>query len=87
MTVLNKVYRKNDEEIVVSDKFIYCDTIYIKYSNGVALLSEKYYASNKPIKYKLKKSKNKKKNHLLRFFELQYAPEEYLITNNYERLI
>ena len=58
---------------------------YIHAPSTAANLEEKYYSSDKPIIIKKKDLKVKKKGYILyRFFNLEYAPEEYLIRNGYE---
>ena len=48
-------------------------------------MEEKYISSSKPITIKKKNLSVKKKNYSLRrFFELQFAPEEYLINNGFK---
>ena len=68
------------------DKFIYCSSVYQMWGWGAALMEEKYYASDKPITLKKKNLISvKRKNYSLhRFFELQFAPEEYLINNGFK---
>lgn len=53
------------------------------WKNGASLIDEKYYSSNKPISLK-KKNLKKKGYTLVRFFDLEYAPESYLINNGYK---
>jgi len=79
------LYEKNNQRIVVNDKFIYCDSIYMIWKNGASLIEEKYYSSDKPISLKKKDLKKKKEGYILfRFFELKYAPENYLINNGFK---
>lgn len=79
------LYEKNNQRIVVNDKFIYCDSIYMIWKNGASLIEEKYYSSDKPISLKKKDLKKKKGEYILfRFFELKYAPENYLINNGFK---
>ena len=79
------IYEKNNQRITVNDKFIYCSSIYVLWKGGASLIEEKYYSSNKPISLKKKDLKKKKKGYTLqRFFELEYAPEKYLINNGFK---
>ena len=85
MTTLQKIYEKNNIAVRTHDKFIYSSVIYKLWSGGASLVEEKYYSSDKPIIIKKKDLKVKKKRYILyRFFNLEYAPEEYLIRNGYE---
>lgn len=79
------IYEKGNERIIVNDKFIYCSSVYALWKGGASLIEEKYYSSNKPISLKKKDMKKKGKSYtLIRFFDLEYAPENYLINNNYK---
>ena len=79
------IYEKGNERIIVNDKFIYCSSVYALWKGGAFLIEEKYYSSNKPISLKKKDMKKKGKSYtLIRFFDLEYAPENYLINNNYK---
>ena len=68
------------------DKFIYCSSVYQIWGWGAALMEEKYYASDRPITLKKKNLISvKRKNYSLhRFFELQFAPEEWLLQQGYK---
>lgn len=82
--ISQKIYEKDKQIVKVYDKFIYCSSIYKIWSWGASLESETYYASSKPIVSK-KNNKIKKNNYILyRFLELQFAPESYLINNNFK---
>lgn len=82
---LPKIYEKGKEQVVVNDKFIYCSSVYIIWKKGASLLEEKYYTSDEPIKLKKKDLKLKKKNYILyRYFDLEFAPEEWLQINGYK---
>ena len=82
---LRKTYEKDKQIVHTHDKFIYCSSIYQSWSWGAALMEEKYFSSSKPITIKKKNLSVKKKNYSLRrFFELQFAPEEYLINNGFK---
>lgn len=78
-----KAYEKNKQVVYVNDKFVYCSSIYQIWSWGAALIEEKYYSSRNPIILK-KLSLKKKKYSLHRFFELQFAPEEWLLQQGYK---
>lgn len=79
------LYEKNDHRVVVNDKFIYCCTVYMIWKNGASLVEEKYYSSNKPISLKKKDKKKVMKNYILQtFLDLEFAPENYLINNDYK---
>lgn len=82
---LRKTYEKDKQIVYTHDKFIYCSSIYQIWSWGAALMEEKYFSSSKLITIKKKNLSVKKKNYSLRrFFELQFAPEEYLINNGFK---
>ena len=68
------------------DKFIYCSSVYQIWGWGAALMEEKYYASDRPITLKKKNliSVKRKNYSLRRFFELQFAPEEWLLQQGYK---
>ena len=68
------------------NKFIYCSSVYQMWGCGAALMEEKYYASDRPITLKKKNLISvKRKNYSLhRFFELQFAPEEWLLQQGYK---
>lgn len=77
-----KTYEKNNQIVYVNDKFIYCSSVYLIWKWGASLVEEKYYTSKKPIS--LKKQIVRKKNYIIqRFFELEFAPENYLINNGF----
>ncbi len=84
MKTLRKTYEKDKQRVYTHDKFIYCSTIYQIWSWGAALMEEKYYSSNKPITLKKKNFVKRKNYSLHRFFELQFAPEEWLIENSFK---
>jgi len=55
------------------------------WKNGASLVEEKYYSSNKPISLKKKDKKKVMKNYILQtFLDLEFAPENYLINNDYK---
>lgn len=81
---MHKIYEKDKQIVHTHDKFIYCNSIYQIWSWGAALMEEKYFSSIKPITIKKKNLSVKKKNYSLRrFFELQFAPEEWLLQQGY----
>lgn len=74
-----KQYLKGNQIVFAFNKFVYCSTVYQIWSWGASLLEEKYYASNRPITLKKQQLVLKKKTYSLhRFFELKFAPEEWL---------
>jgi hypothetical protein len=75
-----KYYKKDGQVVGVHDKFIYLSEIYKYWKNGASLIEEKYIQSNKPI---VLTKKQKVSKDLRRYFELKFAPEDYLIKNNY----
>ena len=80
-----KIYQKDKELITVNDKFIYCSSVYLLWKGGAALQEEKYYASDKPIKLKKKNIKIKGKGYtVFNFFNLEFAPEKWLIQNGWK---
>lgn len=79
------VYEKNGKKVITCDKFIYCSSIYQIWKNGAMMLDEQYYSSNKPIEIKKKDLIKRKKGYIIqRFFDLEYAPEEYLWKEGYK---
>lgn len=83
--IAQKIYEKNNVQVGVNDKFIYNSTIYMFWKNGASLLDETYYSSNRPILLKKKDLKSKKKGYFLyRFFNLEFAPEQWLQKNGYK---
>lgn len=79
------LYQRYDDLVYTNDKFIYCSSIYKLWKGGAYLLEEKYYSSNKPLKLKKKDIKLKKKEYILyRFFDLEFAPETWLINNGFK---
>lgn len=86
--ISQKTYEKDRQIVYTHNKFIYCSSVYQIWGWGAALVDEKYYTSDKPITFKKKNLISvKRKNYSLhRFFELQFAPEEYLINNGFKIL-
>ncbi len=85
MKTSTKAYEKNKQIVYTNDKFVYQDSIYRIWSFGASLIDEKYYSSNKPIALKKKDMILKRRNYSLhRFFELKFAPEEYLLQEGYK---
>ena len=79
MTILRKIYEKDKLVVYTHDKFIYYSSVYQMWKGGAALIEEKYYASDKPIKLKKKDLTTKKKNskeYFIRFFTLIQSPNE-----------
>ena len=86
MTTLRKTYEKDKQIVYTHDKFIYCSSVYQLWGWGAALMEEQYYASDRPITLKKKNliSVKKKNSSFRRFFELQFAPEEWLLQHGYK---
>lgn len=81
------IYTKDNQQVVVYPKFIYCITVYRIWKRGACLLDEKNYVSAKPLNLKDIPSKCKKKGYTIqRFIELKGAPEDYLITKGYKNV-
>lgn len=81
-----KLKTKSKEQLDVSDKYVYRETIYQMYKNGFSLFREKLISSEVPLK-KLSKDQFMKvyKNYkLMRCLDLEAAPENYLIQNGYD---
>lgn len=79
------VYTKDDQIITVSQKFIYCSSVYRIWKRGAYLMDEKRYASTTPLNIKKSQKSLKKNGYIIqRFFELESAPEEYLINKGYK---
>lgn len=89
MTTSAVLYEKDGDIVQVNDTFIYEDSIYKVFESGIALWEEKYYSVKKPLKLKKKdliNRKKKDKEYLVRFLTLEFAPEKWLINNNYTKL-
>lgn len=89
MTTSAVLYEKDGNIVQVNDTFIYEDSIYKVFEGGIALWEEKYYSVSKPLKLKKKdfiNRKKKDKEYLVRFLTLEFAPEKWLINNNYTKL-
>jgi hypothetical protein len=81
------IYTKGEHRLKVSNKFIYCSSVYKIWPRGAYLLKEKYYASNNPIDFKKVPMKVKKNGYYIqRFIELESAPENYLTAKGYKRI-
>lgn len=78
-----KIYEKNNKWVCTYDKFVYIDTIYLIWKCGASLIKETYYASETPINPK-KKIVRKRNCIIQRFFDLKFAPENYLINNGFK---
>lgn len=79
-----KTYIKDNEIIGVHDKFVYHVETYVAWKNGVALYDDKYYASDKPLKFKKKELLLKQKKYkLFKLINLEFAPQSYLESNGY----
>lgn len=78
-------YEKDNIIVTSSNKFIYCSSVYKLWKGGASLIEEKYYSSNRPIKLKKKNLYLNKKDYIIfRFFDLEFAPEEYLLQEGYK---
>ena len=78
------MFEKDGHVVSVNSKFIYCISLYkIFNGRGFFLIKESHYSCDKPIKFK-KNTLNKKGYTILRTIDLEAAPEEYLINNNYK---
>lgn len=75
------------ETVGINDKFIYSDDIYYKFKEGISLYKTTYYSSDKPIKLKKKNyiGKYTKDGYFIRFFNLEFAPLNWLIENGYTK--
>lgn len=81
-----QIYVKDNHEVAVSHKFVYHSSVYRVWKSGAGLLDDKYYVSNSPLNLKKIPTVIKKKKYSIRrFFELEAAPEEYLITKGYKK--
>ena len=82
---LRKTYEKNKQIVYTHYKFIYCSSVYQIWSWGAALIEETYISSDKPIILKKnQKCIKKSKYSIHRFLELQFAPEEWLISQSFK---
>lgn len=80
-----KIYVKNNQEVKVSPKFVYCSSVYKIWNQGAGLLDETYYVSSKPLNLKKIPTKLKQKGYTIqRYIQLESAPENYLITKGYK---
>lgn len=81
-----QIYVKNNYEVKVSTKFIYHSSVYKVWKSGAGLLDDKYYSCSNPLNLKKIPTILKKKNYsIMRYFELEGAPEQYLITEGYKK--
>ena len=79
------VYTKENQEVFVSDNFIYRSSVYRIWKQGVCLIDDRYYTSKTPLNVnKVPTILKKKEYNVHRFIELEGAPEEYLIKNGYK---
>lgn len=81
---LQKIYVKDGHEIGVASTFIYSSTIYKIWKNGAELVEEKFYSCNRPLNLDKIKVVRKKGYILQQCFELESAPEYYLINKGYK---
>lgn len=82
---LLKIYVKNNQEVKVSPKFVYCSSVYKIWNRGAGLLDETYYISSKPLNLKKIPTKLRQKGYTIqRYIQLESAPENYLITKGYK---
>ena len=58
-----KIYVKNNQEVKVSPKFVYCSSVYKIWNQGAGLLDETYYVSSKPLNLKKIPTKLKQKGY------------------------
>ena len=85
------MYEKDGKVVWVSEKFIYLEQIYEIKPMSANCVRERRYVSDVPLKRKskdLKKDKyfdKKTQYKLLRFLELESAPEKYLIENDFKK--
>lgn len=85
--ILPKIYEKDNKCVTISDKFIYCESIYALSKGRAEMLEEKYYSLLNPLKIKKKNLKKKFKDYILyRYIDLISAPEEYLLNNKFRKL-
>ncbi len=81
MLIVMKYYKNKDGQIVgVHHKFIYLNEVYQFWKNGGAIIESNYIQSSKPV---ILTKKQKVSKNLRRYLELKFAPEDYLIKNNY----
>lgn len=82
---MNQIYIKDNQEVRVSTKFVYCSSVYRLWKQGACLIDEVYYASNQPLDLKKIPLKLKRRNYTIqRYIQLEGAPENYLITQGYK---
>ena len=82
------MYQNNSQYVKVSDNFIYLESIYILTKRRAELYSEKFFKSTKPIKITKKNSILKTKHYNVhRFIDLIEAPLDYLINNNFKKVL
>lgn len=85
--ILPRIYEKDNQRVTISDKFIYCESIYALSKGRAEMLEEKYYSLLEPLKIKNKNLKKKFKDYILfRYIDLISAPEEYLLINKFKKL-
>lgn len=82
---MNPIYVKDNHEVVVSSKFVYCSSVYKLWKQGACLVDEVHYASNQPLDLKKIPLRLKRRNYTIqRYIQLESAPEDYLITKGYK---
>lgn len=82
------IYLKNNEYVQDTNSFVYCISVYKIFQKRAELVSEKYYSSKNVLKFKKKDLKLKKKDYILyRYVDLIGAPLEYLLNNNYKKVL
>ena len=85
MTSSRKIYEKDNQEVNVYRKFIYCSSVYKLWKQGACILDEKHYVCSKPLNLKKIPKIIKKKGYTIqRYIQLESAPEDYLIKKGYK---
>ena len=81
------VFVKGDNQVRVTNKFIYSIDVYKIWRKGACLLSSNYYACSNILNVKKIQVMVKKKGYTIqRFIVLEGAPKEYLIAKGYKQL-
>lgn len=83
--ILQQIYENREQQLYLSDCFVYRSETYMIWKWGFSLLDDSYLKSEKYLK--LKDQKVKKKDYqLYRSFELIGAPLDYLVNNGFKIL-
>ena len=79
------VFRKKDQLVDEADQFLYLEEIYLCYSTRFELFRSKHYISKVPINKKNARAYSESHGcYVQRYWELEAAPREYLISEGFK---